>query len=135
MAHALADYDGLCRHIHGHSYKLHVTVSGRMIEEKGHPKNGMVMDFKDLKPIVKEHIVDRLDHALVLQEGAYPTLETPLASLDMKVVYTTYPPTCERMLQDFAHTISNHLPAHVKLHSLKLWETATCYAEWYSDEQ
>ena len=58
MAHALMGYDGLCRNIHGHSYGLNVTVAGYPIDEEGHPKLGMVMDFGDLKKIVRKAIVD-----------------------------------------------------------------------------
>ena len=49
MAHALLDYDGACRNVHGHSYKLYVTIFGEPIQSPGHPKDGMVMDFKDLE--------------------------------------------------------------------------------------
>ncbi|MCO4780523.1 MAG: 6-pyruvoyl tetrahydropterin synthase family protein, partial [Flavobacteriaceae bacterium] len=52
--HALFGYDGKCRNVHGHSYKLSVTVIGSPIEEKGAVKLGMVIDFSDLKKIVKE---------------------------------------------------------------------------------
>ena len=66
MAHALLGYDGPCRNVHGHSYELSVTVIGKPIEEKSHAKLGMVMDFGDLKRIVKDEVVDVFDHALVL---------------------------------------------------------------------
>ena len=52
MAHALAGYDGPCREIHGHSYKLFVTVRGIPEQNPNSPKFGMVMDFGDLKRIV-----------------------------------------------------------------------------------
>lgn len=66
MAHALLNYDGDCKNIHGHSYKLHVTILGKPLQNKEHPKNGMVMDFKALKTIVKAKIINPFDHALVL---------------------------------------------------------------------
>ncbi|PKP22124.1 MAG: 6-carboxytetrahydropterin synthase QueD, partial [Bacteroidetes bacterium HGW-Bacteroidetes-22] len=67
-AHALAGYDGLCKHIHGHSYELQVTIKGEPISDPSSPKMGMVMDFGDLKRLVRQLIVDRYDHALVLGE-------------------------------------------------------------------
>ena len=51
MAHALYGYDGLCKNIHGHSYKLFVTVQGNPINDPSHVKYGMVIDFSDLKKI------------------------------------------------------------------------------------
>ncbi|MGW8315614.1 MAG: 6-pyruvoyl trahydropterin synthase family protein, partial [Bacteroidales bacterium] len=70
MAHALWNYDGACRNIHGHSYKLYVTLKGRPGQEPGHPKFGMVMDFSDLKRLVKEPVVDFLDHSLVVYKAS-----------------------------------------------------------------
>ena len=56
-AHALEGYDGKCRHIHGHSYRLYVTIIGEPISDSVNPKYGMVMDFGDLKNIVNEEII------------------------------------------------------------------------------
>ena len=70
MAHALYGYDGLCANIHGHSYKLWVTVKGEVKNENGHTKDGMLMDFTDLKSIVKPEIVDKYDHSLVLNANS-----------------------------------------------------------------
>ena len=50
--HALYGYDGLCKNVHGHSYKLSVTVSGTPISDPKNKKYGMVMDFGDLKEII-----------------------------------------------------------------------------------
>ena len=61
-AHALDGYDGPCREIHGHSYRLFVTVKGRPSTTEGDPKCGMVLDFGVLKRIVHEEIVARFDH-------------------------------------------------------------------------
>ena len=60
MAHALHGYDGLCKNIHGHSYRLWVTIIGEVLQEKDNVKNGMVLDFSLLKKIVKPDIVDKL---------------------------------------------------------------------------
>ena len=59
-AHALDGYDGPCREIHGHSYRLFVTVKGCPAAGEGDPKCGMVMDFGVLKRIVNEEIVSHL---------------------------------------------------------------------------
>ena len=71
MAHALHNYDGLCKNIHGHSYILQVTVIGTPCQNKENPKLGMVMDFGDLKAIVNEEIVSKLDHTVVMPDS-YP---------------------------------------------------------------
>jgi 6-pyruvoyltetrahydropterin/6-carboxytetrahydropterin synthase len=72
--HALYGYDGKCRNVHGHSYKLGVTVIGKPIDDPSHVKYGMLIDFGDLKKIVKEEIVEKFDHATVFNKNT-PHLE------------------------------------------------------------
>ena len=96
---------------------------------------GMVMDFGDLKRIVNGEIVDRLDHSFVLRDSAQNTeLLNALGTKFSKVVLVDYQPTCENMLADFASRLQKALPANVELHSLRLHETATSYAEWYCED-
>ena len=136
MAHALHGYDGLCKNIHGHSYKLYVTVIGKPINDMNHAKNGMVIDFKDLKTIVKSEIVDVFDHAMVLNNNSpHSELATVLSKQEHKVVRVDYQPTCENMVIDFANRITSMLPSHIKLFKVRLNETATAYAEWYAKDQ
>lgn len=134
-AHMLEGYDGLCREIHGHSYRLFVTVKGEPQSDPSSPKLGMVMDFGILKRIVNEQIVERLDHAFMMRrsERAGEVAET-LGMQFSKVVLTEYQPTCENMLADFAERILGALPDEVELCSLKLHETATSFAEWYASD-
>jgi 6-pyruvoyltetrahydropterin/6-carboxytetrahydropterin synthase len=134
MAHILQDYDGPCRNIHGHSYKLFVTVSGTPIQDESSPKKGMVMDFKDLKAIVKDHIVMRFDHALVLNSKTDPGLIEGIKKHMEKLIIVDYQPTSENLVADFASIIRSHLPENVSLHNLRLWETATSYTEWFAEE-
>lgn len=134
-AHALEGYDGPCREIHGHSYRLFVTVKGEPIGDVLNPKCGMVIDFGDLKRIVNEQIIDRLDHSFVMRRTASSTqLAASILSQFSNVVLVDYQPTCEDMLSDFAARISARLPQGVAIHSLKLHETATSYAEWYAED-
>ncbi|WP_347160021.1 6-pyruvoyl trahydropterin synthase family protein [Pontibacter chitinilyticus] len=134
-AHALLHYDGACRNIHGHSYKLEVTVMGTPLVDEQHPKNGMVLDFGDLKKLVQEKILDVVDHALLLRADTPPALVEPLRQLHHKILLTPYQPTCENMLLDFKTRLLKWLPAEVALHSLKLWETENAFAEWYAADQ
>ena len=135
LAHALYGYDGPCRNIHGHSYQLEVTVSGIPLDDASHPKHGMVMDFTDLKAIVSEQVVRRLDHALILN-GDSPHRDIPQLDRNFeKVVFVDYQPTCENMLADFAERIGKLIPERVRLESMKLKETPNSYAEWIAADQ
>ena len=130
--HALYGYDGKCKNVHGHSYKLSVTVIGKPITESTHVKYGMVIDFKDLKNIVKEEVVDVFDHATVFNKNTpHVELALELESRGHNVLLVDYQPTSEMMVIDFAKKIKKRLPSHIKLHSLKLQETESSYAEWF----
>ena len=133
--HALYGYDGKCRNVHGHSYKLSVTVIGRPITDTSHVKLGMVIDFGDLKKIVKEEIVDKFDHATVFNKNT-PHLELAKELTDRghNVILANYQPTSENMVIDFAAKIEARLPKNIKLFALKLQETETSFAEWFASD-
>ena len=131
----MGGYDGPCREIHGHSYRLFVTVKGEPVTDPTSPKLGMVMDFGELKAIVAREITDRLDHSFVMRRT--PEAEALAATMQSQftnVILVDYQPTCENMLFDFAARLQKALPKRVKLYSLRLHETATSYAEWFADE-
>lgn len=133
--HALYGYDGKCKNVHGHSYKLSVTVIGKPITDKNNVKYGMVIDFSDLKKIVKEEIVDLFDHATVFNQNTpHIELANELKSRGHHVILVEYQPTSENMVTDFAQKIINRLPEGIKLHSLKLQETDSSFAEWFASD-
>ncbi len=133
--HALYGYDGKCRNVHGHSYKLSVTVIGEPNLDPSHVKYGMVIDFSDLKRIVKEEVVDVFDHATVFNQNTpHVELAEELKSRGHHVILVNYQPTSENMVIDFASKIASRLPGYLSLHSLKLQETETSFAEWYASD-
>ncbi|HJN53881.1 MAG TPA: 6-carboxytetrahydropterin synthase [Flavobacteriaceae bacterium] len=131
--HALYGYDGKCKNVHGHSYKLYVTVIGRPIKEKDNVKYGMVIDFSDLKSIVKKEVIGNFDHSIIFNQNTpHIELAKTLKSQGHKVLLVNYQPTSEGMIIDIANKISNALPENIKLHSLKLQETDTSFSEWFA---
>ena len=134
--HALYGYDGKCKNVHGHSYKLSVTVIGEPIQDTSNVKYGMVIDFGDLKKIVSSEIVDKFDHATVFNKNTpHIELAQELEARGHSIILVDYQPTSEMMLLDFAEKIKSKLPSYIKLHSLKLQETGTSYAEWHAADQ
>ncbi|AGC76367.1 6-pyruvoyltetrahydropterin/6-carboxytetrahydropterin synthase [Nonlabens dokdonensis] len=134
--HALYGYDGKCRNVHGHSYKLAVTVIGTPIDDLGHVKHGMVIDFGDLKKIIKEEIVEPFDHATVFNKNTpHVELAKELSDRGHDVILVDYQPTSEMMIIDFADKIKKRLPDNIQLHHLRLRETETSYAEWHAADQ
>ena len=133
--HALYGYDGKCRNVHGHSYKLSVTVIGEPISNNKNVKYGMVIDFGDLKKIVKGEIVDVFDHATVFNKNTpHVELAKELSDRGHNVLLVDYQPTSEMMVIDFAEKIQKFLPENIQLHSLKLQETDSSFAEWYASD-
>ena len=133
--HALYGYDGKCKNVHGHSYKLSVTVIGSPISDLNNVKYGMVIDFTDLKKIVKEEVVDQFDHATVFNQNTpHIELAKELISRDHHVILVDYQPTSENMVIDFASRISKRLPSNINLFSLKLQETESSFAEWFASD-
>ncbi len=133
--HALYGYDGKCKNVHGHSYKLSVTVIGKPIVDRSNVKFGMVIDFTDLKKIVKEEIVDQFDHATVFNETTpHIELAKELKTRGHHVILVDYQPTSENMVIDFAQRIKNRLTEGITLFSLKLQETDSSFAEWFASD-
>ena len=133
--HALYGYDGKCKNVHGHSYKLSVTVIGKPITDATNVKFGMVIDFTDLKKIVKEEVVDNFDHATVFNQNTpHVELAKELKDRGHHVILVDYQPTSENMVIDFAEKIIKRLPKNINLFSLRLQETETSFAEWFASD-
>lgn len=121
--------------MHGHSYKLFVTVKGIPIDDLNHPKNGMVVDFGDIKTIVKEEVVEVWDHAVLLNaQSPHQDLGKDLEAQGHKVIFCDFQPTCENMLYAIAEKIQKRLQKTVTLAYLKLHETENSYGEWFAED-
>ncbi len=133
LAHALSGHDGVCAGVHGHSYVLDIMLIGIPRAEPGHPKDGMVMDFADLKHIVQEAVIDRYDHALLLHEREMDRIVQDEAMF-ARTVFTPWQPTCENILLDVVGRIQRALPKEAHLNAVRLQETATSWADWEDRE-
>ncbi len=130
MGHRLPFHKGKCYNLHGHTYKLQVTIEGEP------DKNGFVMDFGDLKKIVKETVLEKLDHALTLSKG------DPLVAALQKISETQERPL-QLQIMDFESTaenlskwIYNQLrEADLAVVEVILWETPTSSASYRGEEK
>lgn len=129
MAHCLTGYDGPCQNLHGHSYRLEVTVEGEPEQDTTSAKQGMVIDFRELKRIVNEVIVSNFDHSLVLSETVAEDVKDALQRHFDKVWVFTFQPTTENLLMEFARRLGGALPEGTKLFSIRLQETENSWAE------
>ncbi len=112
-AHGLPGHEGKCQNMHGHTYKLEVTICrvdyGNPLIEMGSSES-MVMDFADLKEVVQSYVIDRWDHKCINDVEEWR-------------------PTAENMAKYAFWAISNALPPDVAVTKVRLWETPTSYAE------
>jgi len=107
-AHYLPNYDGCCKNLHGHSFRLEIEIIGSIQKEGS--KQGMIYDFSDLKNLVNEHIIDKMDHKLL--NDIFPN------------------PTAENMLEYITTYLMGVMDNNLILTRVRLWETDTSYAEW-----
>jgi 6-pyruvoyltetrahydropterin/6-carboxytetrahydropterin synthase len=134
MAHVLLNYHGKCKNIHGHTYKLEVTVKGTPSNEETSPKKGMLIDFSDFKKLIEDCIVSHWDHALMIHQNTDSFLLNALRNNYEKVIIVPFQPTTENMICELAFIIKKILPADLQLFSLRLYETEKSFAEWYASE-
>lgn len=136
MAHMLAGHLGLCKNLHGHTYKMHVKVCSK--EDSVCERQDMVMDFKDLKEIIKEKIIDSFDHSFAYWKGSGDPVEIQIADAltknGRKVVPLNFRPTAEKMAIYFHGLLKEDLESKgFEIKNIKLWETPTSYAEYASE--
>jgi len=123
-AHQLVGHDGKCANLHGHTYKLELAISSPNLISKG-PSQGMVMDFANLKKLVNEKILNRLDHAVLLK-GDEPIIEL----VESKKMIFGFRTTAENMSIWIYRELMSEIEEHgCQLDFVRLWETPTAYAE------
>ena len=104
-SHELKWYQGKCNRLHGHSYKLQVTISGKLNE------NGILMDFHEIKSIVNSVIIDILDHSYLNDIIENPTAENTII------------------------WIWNKLNDKLPLKELILWETYNSFVKYSGNQE
>jgi 6-pyruvoyltetrahydropterin/6-carboxytetrahydropterin synthase len=134
MAHVLLNYPGKCKNIHGHTYKLEVTVKGAPCNEESSPKKGMLIDFSDFKTLINNEIITVWDHALMIHQNSDTVLLNALKNNYEKIIVVPFQPTTENMICELAAIITKILPTDLQLFSLRLYETEKSFAEWYASE-
>ena len=130
-AHFLPGYDGLCANMHGHSYRLLVTLRGNILKDENSPKNGMVMDFSVLKSIVEREILGVLDHSLIVRRSTY---SLPAQSCPFRIVELEEQPTSENLLLWIVKRLQASFPPQAELYRVCLYETVTSCAEWVMED-
>ena len=118
--HRLLNYDGKCRHLHGHNGRAVIVIESEKLDDRG-----MVLDFSDIKQVVSRWIDENLDHRMILHR--HDPAVAALEQLGEPLFLVDFNPTAEniaKLIYDF--TASQGFPI-VETH---LWETPRCFATY-----
>ena len=123
-AHVLTNHAGLCKNLHGHTYRVDVSVA-----DGGEGGADMVIDFKDLKRISEEVVCARFDHSFIYSEASEGEREIARAAGrdGMRTVALPFRSTAENMARLFYEELKPRIPT---LWSVRVWETADSSAEY-----
>lgn len=131
--HRIPDHQSQCRHLHGHRYVIEITLAGDVINTKGRPDNGMVMDFSEVKALAMRHLVEIWDHAFLCWREDKPVADFLATLPDHKTVLLDRVPTAENLAQlafDLLDAVyQDRYGNHLRLERVRLHETPNCWAE------
>ena len=122
MGHRLPEHFGLCKNIHGHSYKMIVELEGELDEQ------GMVIDFYDVEKKIAP-IIDELDHSFMVKDDDVIALDF-LEKLNSKKNVVSFESTVENICKYISdQIIKSNLPKNIQYITIRVYETAEDYAE------
>ncbi len=123
-AHILTNHQGLCKNLHGHTYRVDVSVA----QGSGDTRD-MVIDFKDLKRIASEVVCERFDHAFIYntESAGEREIAAVVEKNGMRTVAIPFRSTAENLARMFFGELKARIPG---LSAVKVWETADSCAEY-----
>ena len=131
--HRISTHTSQCRHLHGHRYVIEVTLLGNIIAEEGVPEQGMVMDFSEIKRIVREQIVDPCDHAFLVYKNDTMVVDFLRSLENHKTVILDSQPTAENLVNVafliLDEAFQKNYGDRLRLERVRLYETPNCWAD------
>lgn len=131
--HRIPNHDSLCRHLHGHRYVLEVTLTGEPITTRGDARQGMLMDFSEVRAIAQRELVDAWDHAFLAWREDRVVLDFLAQLPEHRTVVFDEPPTAEHLalaaFRVLERTYKNRYGNGLRLERVRLYETPNCWAD------
>ena len=123
-AHILTNHQGLCKNLHGHAYRVDVSVT-----QGDGDTSDMVIDFKDLKRIASEVVCERFDRAFIYntESAGEREIAAVVEKNGMRTVAIPFRSTAENLARMFFGELKARIPG---LSAVKVWETADSCAEY-----
>jgi len=124
-AHVLTNHQGLCKNLHGHTYRVDVSAAGNGTGD-------MVIDFKELKALAEEVICSRFDHAFIYntESAGEREIAAVVEKNGMRTVAIPFRSTAENLAEYFYRALAPKMPANARLVSVRVWETADSSADY-----
>ena len=123
--HRLLNYEGKCRHLHGHNGKAVITIEGPELDDRG-----MLVDFGDIKAAVSTWIDENIDHRMLLRED--DPVVPMLREMGEPMYLLTENPTAENIAK-LIYEQSKTLELPVPIVEVQLWETPKCFATYWAE--
>lgn len=116
-AHYLRNYEGPCKRLHGHNYKVEVSLESKYLDERG-----MIMDFGTLKKLSNEAFFEKYDHHNLNETGDYNTVNPTAEAMAKTIYYRVRAGLWKEKVAD-----------HIDVVKVRVWETSTAWAEYYQE--
>jgi 6-pyruvoyltetrahydropterin/6-carboxytetrahydropterin synthase len=131
--HRIPDHRSKCRHLHGHRYALEVTVRGDVTRMDGDPRNGMVVDFSEVKTLMQQYIVDQWDHAFLVYAHDTKVIDFLNSMPEHRTVVLDVVPTAENLARKAFELLEPHInelcDKALILENVRIFETPNCWAD------
>ena len=131
--HRIPNHQSRCRHLHGHRYALEVSLSGGLIATPGDAREGMIMDFSEVKAIAQRELVEKWDHAFLAWRHDRAVLEFLETLPEHRTVIFDAPPTAEHLAQTAFRILEgayrDQYANQLRLEHVRLYETPSCWAD------
>lgn len=137
MGHRVPNHKSKCRNLHGHTYKIIIGVEGLINNEGGKSEEGMVIDFGDLKEILKKKVYDVFDHAFMVyrNDPLFDIFMKEKLFKDMQIIIVDFVPTAENIAKSIYDLLSKSInDENKKLKYVTIWETKNSSATYSGDK-
>ncbi len=132
MGHRVPNHKSKCRNLHGHRYRLELTVTGELVQTNGASSEGMIIDFADLKQAMMESIHDVLDHGYMVCEQDKVMLDFFAENEDQnfRVIKVPFIPTSENIARWCYEQLEDSCPGGVRIVNCRVFETPNSWADY-----
>ena len=132
MGHRIPNHKSKCRNLHGHRYKLEITLIGELKSITGDSEEGMIIDFDKIKTILKERIQEVLDHCFMIYEKDKILTEffSINAKENLKVVTVPFIPTVENISRWCYQNLHDRFPENIYIKNIRVFESPNSWADF-----